>query len=111
VTAASDAMCDRIRPLLNKKLGLVEKKMFGGTGFMLNGNMLIGTTAKGALLARVDPDKMAEALKRPGAQEMHMGPRVMTGFLAVEDKALPDDKAIKDWIDYCHAYVKTLPPK
>src|SRR5437868_7255075 len=46
VTAASDAMGARLRPLLTK-LPVVEKKMFGGLGFMLNGNMLIGTTAKG----------------------------------------------------------------
>jgi TfoX/Sxy family transcriptional regulator of competence genes len=110
MSAASDAMGDRIRPLL-ANLEVVEKKMFGGIGFMLNGNMLIGTTAKGALLARVDPAKMAEALKRPGAEEMHMGAKPMTGFLAVREDALPDAASIKAWINYCLAYVKTLPAK
>jgi TfoX/Sxy family transcriptional regulator of competence genes len=108
MTAASDAMGERLRPLLK---GLVEKKMFGGLGFMLNGNMLVGTTARGALLVRVDPGKMDEALKRPGAYAMHMGDKVMTGFLAVEPDALPDDASIKDWIAYARAYVKTLPAK
>ena len=109
MTNASDAMGDRLRPLVPK--GLIEKKMFGGLGFMLNGNMLIGTTAKGALLVRVDPDKMGDALKRPGAYSMHMGPRVMTGFIAVDPVALPDSKAIKDWIAFAQNYVKTLPAK
>ena len=109
MTAASDAMGDRLRPLVPR--GLAEKKMFGGLGFMLNGNMLIGTTAKGALLVRVDPAKMDEALKRPGAFAMHMGPKVMTGFIAVDPKSLPDAAAIKDWIAYARAYVKTLPAK
>ena len=109
MTNASDAMGDRLRPLVPK--GLVEKKMFGGLGFMLNGNMLIGTTAKGALLVRVDPDKMDDALKRPGAYSMHMGPRVMTGFIAGAPVALPDSKAIKDWIAFAQNYVKTLPAK
>ena len=109
MTAASDVMGERLRPLVPK--GLVEKKMFGGLGFMLNGNMLIGTTAKGALLVRVDPDKMDDALKRPGAYAMHMGPKVMTGFIAVNPEALPDAKAIKDWIAYAQKYVKTLPAK
>ena len=109
MTNASDAMGDRLRPLVPKSL--VEKKMFGGLGFMLNGNMLIGTTAKGALLVRVDPDKMDDALKRPGAYSMHMGPRVMTGFIAVDPVALPDSKAIKDWIAFAQNYVKTLPAK
>jgi len=109
MTVQSDAMGDRLRPLVPK--GLVEKKMFGGLGFMLNGNMLIGTTAKGALLVRVDPDKMDAALKRPGAYAMHMGPKVMTGFIAVDPEALPDAKSIKDWIAYANAYVKGLPAK
>jgi hypothetical protein len=73
--------------------------------------MLIGTTAKGALLVRVDPAKMEDALKRPGAYAMHMGPKVMTGFVAVDPKALPDAGAIKDWIAYASKYVKTLPAK
>ena len=112
MTAASDAMADRLRPVLaKKKLTLVEKPMFGGLGFMLNGNMLIGTTAKGALLVRVDPDKMDEALARPGAYAMHMGSRVMTGFIAVDPNALPDAASIKDWIAYARAYVKSLPVK
>jgi hypothetical protein len=40
-----------------------------------------------------------------------MGDKVMTGFLAVEPDALPDDASIKDWIAYARAYVKTLPAK
>ena len=96
----------------DRKDGIMQAlTMFGGLGFMLHGNMLVGTTAKGALLVRVDPDRMAEALERPGAEPMHMGPKVMTGFLAVRPEALPDDASIKGWIDYALAYVKTLPAK
>jgi TfoX/Sxy family transcriptional regulator of competence genes len=102
-------MGDRLRPLVPR--GLVEKKLFGGLGFMLDGNMLVGTTAKGALLVRIDPGKMDEALRRPGASAMHMGAKVMTGFIAVDPGGLPDAAAIKDWIAYARAYVKTLPAK
>ena len=110
MTAASDAMGARLRPLL-KTLPVVEKKMFGGLGFMLNGNMLIGTTAKGDLLVRVDPDRIDEPLTKPGAYRMHMGPKVMTGFIAVDAKGTADDGALKDWIKYALPYVKTLPAK
>jgi TfoX/Sxy family transcriptional regulator of competence genes len=110
VTAASDAMGDRLRPLL-KKFPVVEKKMFGGLGFMLNGNMLIGTTAKGDLLVRVDPGGMDEALKRKGAYAMHMGSKIMTGFIAVDASGTPDAAALTSWINYAHGYVKTLPAK
>ncbi len=108
MTAASDAMGDRVRPLL-AKLTLVEKKMFGGLGFMLNGNMAVGTTAKGALLVRVDPEKIDDAVER-GAEIMHMGPRPMTGFVFV-DPAQLSDKALKAWVAYSLKYAKTLPAK
>jgi TfoX/Sxy family transcriptional regulator of competence genes len=109
MTAASDALGARLRPLL-AKLSVEEKKMFGGIGFMLNGNMVIGTTAKGALLVRVDPGKVDDALAR-GAELMHMGPRVMSGFVSVEAAKVPDAAALRDWIAYAGKYVKTLPPK
>jgi TfoX/Sxy family transcriptional regulator of competence genes len=110
MTAASDQMAGRLRPLL-KSMPVIEKKMFGGAGFMLDGNMLIGTTAKGALLVRVDPKTMDAALRRPGAYSMQMGEKVMTGFLAVDPASLPDAAAIKSWIDFSLSYVKTLPAK
>jgi TfoX/Sxy family transcriptional regulator of competence genes len=109
MTAASDELGARLRPLF-KKLAVEEKKMFGGLGFMLAGNMVIGTTAKGALLVRIDPEKADDALAR-GAELMHMGPRVMSGFVFVDPKKVPDDAALKDWIAYSTKYVKTLPPK
>ena len=93
MSAASDAMGDRLRPLLPP--GLVEKKMFGGIGFMLHGNMTIGTTAKGELLVRIDPARQAEALAMPGAHQMRMGARPMTGFVAVEASGTPDDAALR----------------
>ena len=110
MTSVSDAMGDRLRPLL-KKLPVVEKKMFGGLGFMLAGNMLIGTTAKGDLLVRVDPAKMHDALTRTGAYEMHMGPRAMTGFVAVNTTGTATATQLADWVKYAHTYVKTLPAK
>jgi len=109
MSTASDALGARLRPLL--PAGVIEKKMFGGIGFMLNGNMAIGTTANGELLVRIDPDKQAEALARPGAYQMHMGPRPMTGFIAVDASGTPDEAALGRWIAYALSYAETLPSK
>lgn len=109
MSTASDGMGDRLRPLL--PAGLIEKKMFGGIGFMLNGNMAIGTTAKGDLLVRIDPARQAEALAMPGAYQMRMGARPMTGFIAVEAGGTVDDAALGRWITYALGFAKTLPPK
>ncbi len=53
---------------LARSPGIVEKKMFGGIGFMLNGNMAVGTTAKGELLVRIDPDKASDARSSAAAR-------------------------------------------
>jgi hypothetical protein len=111
VTVASDALAKRIRPLLARKPGIVEKKMFGGTGFMLFGNMAVGTTAKGDMLVRVDPRKQDVALKRAGAFQMSMGERAMSGFVAVSGDALADIDELKGWVTYGLDYAKLLPPK
>ena len=110
MSIASDELAARLRPLLASR-ELVEKKMFGGIGFMLRGNMAIGTTAKGDLLVRIDPTKQAEALARPGAYQMHMGERPMTGFVAVDAAGTSDDAALNRWIAYALSFAETLPPK
>jgi len=43
-----------------------EVKMFGGIGFMLNGNLIAGASRRGLLL-RVGEDRQAEAFGRPRA--------------------------------------------
>jgi len=40
--AFDEKLAARIREALGKKKGLVEKKMFGGIAFLLNGNMCVG---------------------------------------------------------------------
>jgi TfoX/Sxy family transcriptional regulator of competence genes len=40
--AFSESLAARIRAALARKKNIEEKKMFGGIGFLLNGNMLVG---------------------------------------------------------------------
>ncbi len=40
--AFDEALVERIRRGLACNKGIEEKKMFGGRGFLLNGNMLVG---------------------------------------------------------------------
>ena len=39
--AFSEELAKRIRQGLARRKGIEEKKMFGGIGFLLNGNMLV----------------------------------------------------------------------
>lgn len=111
MSAASDALAKRIRPLLAHKPEIVEKKMFGGIGFMFNGNMAVGTTGKGEMLIRIDPAKQAAALARPGAFQMMMGEREMKGFIGVTADVTEDPDELKAWVRYALDFTRTLPAK
>lgn len=111
MSAASDALADRLRPLLAGTPDIVEKRIIGGIGFMFRGNLAIGTTASGDLLVRIDPTRQADALRRPGAYQAQMGSRPMIGFIAVAEAGTPDDAALTSWIAHALSFVETLPPK
>lgn len=111
MTERADELAARIRPILGAAPGITEKRMFGGHGFMHDGNMIVGAMSTGQLLARVDRSRHEEALKRPGASTMHQGGRDMVGFIFVDGDGIETDEDLEGWIAYCLDYVKTLPPK
>lgn len=53
--AYSEALAERIRHQLARRRNVEEEKMFGGIGFLLNGNMCVGDW-KESLIARVGPE-------------------------------------------------------
>lgn len=82
-----------------------EMRMFGGTGFMLNGNMVAGTFRQGLLL-RVGKERLAQALKLKGTQQMQMGGRLMEGYAYIEPEALNKKVSKPD----CHWPSPLSPP-
>jgi len=99
-------LAERLRRALARKKGISEKKMFGGTCFLLNGNMLAGT-GSGNFLFRVGKEAHAGAVKRSGAKPMVMSGRRMEGFIWVK----ADTRALASWIKLAADYVGGLPPK
>ena len=106
---ADDPMVARLRAAL-EGLPIREQKMFGGTCFMLSGNMLVGTSKRG-LLVRVGKDAHAKAVTRPHVKPMEMGGRAMEGYVFVAPEGTKGAKELKTWIASARAFVETLPPK
>jgi TfoX/Sxy family transcriptional regulator of competence genes len=106
---ADDDLAAAVRAALAGAGTIREVKMFGGTGFMLNGN-LIAMLSKRGLLVRIGEDRLPEALKRPGARPMEMRGRTMEGYI-IADHAELTAKAAQDWLQLALAFVQTLPPK
>ena len=82
--------------------------MFGGIGFMLSGNLLVGASKRG-LLVRVGKDRQAQALAKPGTRQMEMRGRPMDGYIYLDPPIELD--AVRAWVDMAIAFVRTLPPK
>ena len=86
-----------------------EIKMFGGIGFMLNGNMVAAASSRG-LLVRVGEDAAEEALTRPGAAPMVMRGKQLKAYTRVTPEHL-DARAVKAWMRLARKHLETLPPE
>ena len=97
-----------VRSALSRVKAVSEVKMFGGIGFMLNGNLLVGASSRGLLL-RVGKDRQSQVLSRPGTRPMEMRGRIMEGYVYVDPPIASD--AVRGWVDMARSFVRTLPPK
>src|SRR5256885_5536147 len=84
--------------------------MFGGVGFLLNGNLLVGVW-KESLIARLGPDEGDEALKEPHVREFDITGRAMKGWVLVEPEGVEDDEQLSGWIHRAVKFVRTLAAK
>lgn len=105
-----ELLMQRIRPLLAGLPGLVEKRMFGGVGFIMQGNMACGIH-KGELIVRVGPDRYVEALGKPHARPFDLTGRPMQGWLTVAPPGFAVDADLRRWVQRGVEYALTLPAK
>jgi TfoX/Sxy family transcriptional regulator of competence genes len=91
---------------------VVEKKMFGGLAFLLNGHMGVSASGQGGLLVRVDPADSEALLAEPGVTLMQMGNRApMDGWLRVAPEAVAEEAVLGRWVQRGLAFARSLPPK
>jgi TfoX/Sxy family transcriptional regulator of competence genes len=109
--AFDESLAERIRQRLARYNNVQEKKMFGGLGFLLNGNLLVGVR-KDSLLVRLDPDESDQALDDPHISEFRItGRGTMKGWLVVDQKGIESDEQLKGWLQRALKFVETLPAK
>jgi len=108
--AYDELLAVRIRAALTGEPGLKEKKMFGGVGFLINGNMACGVH-KDDLIVRVGPAQYAAALTRPHAHPFDMTGKPMTGWVSVAPAGCAAEADLQAWLRQGLGFVSTLPPK
>jgi hypothetical protein len=105
----SDALVARIRASLGRLTDevVVEKRMFGGVGFMWRGRLVVGTHGADELILPLgkgaDPGE--------GLRPMVMGERVSEGWFFVAPEAFADDEGLDRQLRRGMAYLETLPPR
>ena len=109
--AYDEALASRIRTLLLERRRVDEKAMFGGLGFMVNGNMAVAASGSGGMMVRVDPAESEALVAEAGVEPMVMRGRPMAGWLRVATEALEDDADLKAWVDRGVRFASSLPPK
>lgn len=106
--AYDEELATRIRQTLGPRMGLTEKKMFGGLAFLIDGKMFCGIV-KDDLMVRVGPDSYEQALTKPHARPMDFTGRPMNGYVFVDSAGLRTGKALGAWIEQGAAFVAKLP--
>ena len=108
--AYDEMLAARIRTLLAGEDALVEKKMFGGLAFLIEGNMSVSASGNGGLLVHVDPAEGERLIATTAAVPMVMRGREMAGWLRVAE-GLESDQELATWVRRGADYAHTLPPK
>ena len=107
-----EGLAQRVREILDESESpaLVEKKMFGGIGFMLRGNLACGVL-KDELIVRVGPAAYAEAIQRPHTRLLDISGKPMQGWVMVKPGGYKSGAALRGWVRQGVTFALSLPPK
>jgi len=104
-----EKLAARVDELLKGKKNFAGKKMFGGIGYMLNGNMGIGIH-KDDLIIRCDPADTDKILVEKNVKVFDITGKPMKGWLLITPEGTKGN-GLQNWFKRSLAFVQTLPAK
>jgi TfoX/Sxy family transcriptional regulator of competence genes len=109
--AYDERLAGRVRELVADRPGVEERKMFGGVGFTVRGNIAVGIR-DGDLIVRVPPDESEAALAEEHVRPMTMrGRGSIRGWLLVGAEATAEATELARWVERGFDHALSLPPK
>ena len=102
-----DPLTERVRTVLAGVRQVQEKRMFGGTAFMIRGHLCV-TARPTRIMCRIDPAAHDAAIKRNGCQTVIMKGRPYQGWVHVDAAALTTEKALLYWVGQALEFNRTL---
>jgi TfoX/Sxy family transcriptional regulator of competence genes len=104
------SLANRLQSLLKNRKDFSQKEMFGGVGFLLNGNMCVGVY-KDFLILRLGKEEANRALKQKHVKPFDITGRAMSGWVMVEKEGIDSEDNLRTWVEASVRFVQTLPPK
>lgn len=95
--AYDEELATRVRALVAGHGPALEKKMFGGLAFMLDGRMAVCVSGQGGLLLKVGEEQQARLVGEHVAP-MVMGGRESRTWVRVAPEALGTDEELERWV-------------
>jgi hypothetical protein len=108
--AYDETLAAKVRRLLGRRKNLVEKKLFGGVGFLLGGNVCCGAW-KEFLILRLGPDAARQVLGEEHARPFDITGRPMRGWAMIEPAGWQNDQRLRRWVAWAVEFTESLPSK
>jgi TfoX/Sxy family transcriptional regulator of competence genes len=90
--------------------GSEKRKMFGGIGYLFNGNMGFGIH-RDSLVLRLGEENAARLLEEKSARPFDITGRPMKGWLMVGESGWRDDGKLAAWLGLARSHALGLPAK
>ncbi|HEV8285752.1 MAG TPA: TfoX/Sxy family protein [Chitinophagaceae bacterium] len=107
--AYDESLAKRIDELIKGQKKFTRKEMFGGVGYLFNGNMCVGVH-KDELIIRYDPKLAHEITSNKNVRPFDITGRPMKGWSLVNSEGVKG-VGLKKWFDLSLDFAKSLPSK
>ncbi|MEB3034267.1 TfoX/Sxy family protein [[Mycobacterium] nativiensis] len=89
----------RVRVMFAAGPPVLEKAMFGGLAFLVDGRIAVAASSSGGLLVRVGAARAEQLVATTVAEPMQMGGRTMRGWVHVDGEHVRSRRELGKWID------------
>ncbi|MGH7889634.1 MAG: TfoX/Sxy family protein [Thermodesulfobacteriota bacterium] len=106
----NEELDNSLQEIIKDWSGLVRKKMFGGTGYLVNGNMCFGVY-KDFLVLRLGEEGENKLKKESYYRQFDITGRRMKGWVMVDESGWKNPKELRRLVIMAKEFVLTLPKK
>jgi TfoX/Sxy family transcriptional regulator of competence genes len=101
---------EKIDAAVKRWQNMEKKKMFGGVGYLLKGNMAFGIW-KDFLIVRMDKEQGEQSLKDRNVQPFDITGKPMSGWIMVKEAGWKGTAGLAKWMGIGKAFAMALKEK